>query len=82
MPITIKPATLKYKNSSGTFQVADCLKGDSGSMNVTTILALRLLLLLKKMVDMFAEPYLPSPSHLARKVYVIFSSRAAVPLLF
>ena len=37
MPITIKPATLKYKNSSGTFQVADCLKGDSGSMNVTTI---------------------------------------------
>ena len=37
MPITIRPATLKYKNSSGTFQVADCLKGDSGSMNVTTI---------------------------------------------
>ena len=37
MPITIKPATLKYKNSSGVFQVADCLKGDSGSMNVTTI---------------------------------------------
>ena len=37
MPITIQTATLKYKNSQGTFQVADCLKGDSGSMNVTTI---------------------------------------------
>lgn len=37
MPITIVPATLKYKNSQGVYQVADCLKGDSGSMNVTTI---------------------------------------------
>ena len=37
MPITIQTAALKYKNSQGTFQVADCLKGDSGSMNVTTI---------------------------------------------
>ena len=37
MPITIQPATLKYKNSQGTYQVATCLKGDSGSMNVTTI---------------------------------------------
>lgn len=30
MPITIYPTTLKYKNSSGTFQSADCLKGDQG----------------------------------------------------
>ena len=37
MPITIQPATLKYKDSQGTYQVASCLKGDSGSMNVTTI---------------------------------------------
>ena len=37
MPITIQPATLKYKDSQGTYQVATCLKGDSGSMNVTTI---------------------------------------------
>lgn len=37
MPITIQPATLKYKNSQGIYQVASCLKGDSGSMNVTTI---------------------------------------------
>ena len=37
MPITIYPTTLKYKNSQGTFQSATALKGDSGSMNVTTI---------------------------------------------
>ena len=37
MPITIQPATLKYKNSNGTFVSADCLKGDGGSMNVTTL---------------------------------------------
>lgn len=37
MPITIYPTTLKYKNSQGTYQTADCLKGDSGSMNVSTI---------------------------------------------
>ena len=37
MPITIYPATLKYKNSQGTFQSAAAIKGDSGSMNVQTI---------------------------------------------
>ena len=37
MPITIYPTTLKYKNSQGTFQSATALKGDSGSMNVSTI---------------------------------------------
>lgn len=37
MPITIYPTMLKYKNAQGTFQSATALKGDSGSMNVTTI---------------------------------------------
>ena len=37
MPITIYPTTLKYKNSQGTYQTATAIKGDSGSMNVTTI---------------------------------------------
>lgn len=30
MPITIQPATLKYKNGQGQFQSADCIKGDPG----------------------------------------------------
>ena len=30
MPITIQPTTLKYKTSLGTFQSADCIKGDKG----------------------------------------------------
>ena len=30
MPITLQPATLKYKNGQGVFQSADCLKGDPG----------------------------------------------------
>ena len=37
MPITIYPTSLKYKNSQGTYQNATALKGDSGSMNVSTI---------------------------------------------
>ena len=37
MPITIYPTTLKYKDSTGTFQSATALKGDSGSMNVSQI---------------------------------------------
>lgn len=37
MPITIYPTTLKYKDSTGTFQSATALKGDSGSMNVQSI---------------------------------------------
>ena len=37
MPITIYPTSLKYKNSQGTYQTATALKGDSGSMNVSTI---------------------------------------------
>ena len=37
MPITIYPTTLKYKDSTGTFQSATALKGDSGSMNVQQI---------------------------------------------
>lgn len=37
MPITIVPATLKYKNSQGTYQTASCLKGDGGSMNIAPI---------------------------------------------
>ena len=36
MPITIYPATLKYKNSSGTFQSADCIKGDKGDTYTLT----------------------------------------------
>lgn len=36
MPITIYPATLKYKNSQGTFQNADCLKGDKGDTYTLT----------------------------------------------
>lgn len=36
MPITIYPATLKYKNSNGTFQNADCLKGDKGDTYTLT----------------------------------------------
>ena len=27
MPVTLQPTTLKYKNSGGTFQTADCLSG-------------------------------------------------------
>ena len=30
MPVTIQPATLKYKDSVGSYQSADCLKGDKG----------------------------------------------------
>lgn len=30
MPVNIQPATLKYKNSNGVYQSADCLKGDKG----------------------------------------------------
>lgn len=37
MPIRIQTTTLKYKNSQGTYQSADCIKGDSGSMNVQTV---------------------------------------------
>ena len=29
MPITIQPATLKYKKSNGTYSTADCIKGDT-----------------------------------------------------
>ena len=36
MPITIYPAALKYKNSSGTFQSADCIKGDKGDTYTLT----------------------------------------------
>ena len=35
MPITIYPATLKYKNSQGTFQSADCIKGDPYTLTET-----------------------------------------------
>ena len=31
MPVTIQPATLKYKNGQGVYQSADCLKGDKGN---------------------------------------------------
>ena len=31
MPITIQPATLKYKNNEGTYQSVDCLKGEDGA---------------------------------------------------
>ena len=41
MPITLQPATLRYKNSQGQFQTADCIKGDptdvSGKANLTTV---------------------------------------------
>lgn len=37
MPITIYPASLKYKKSNGTYSTADCIKGDSGSMNVMSV---------------------------------------------
>lgn len=30
MPVTIQPATLKYKNNSGVFLEADCLRGPAG----------------------------------------------------
>lgn len=30
MPVTLQPTTLKYKNSNGVFQSADCIKGDKG----------------------------------------------------
>lgn len=33
MPITIVPATLKYKDSNGVFQTADCLKGDQTDLD-------------------------------------------------
>ena len=36
MPITIYPNTLKYKNSNGVYQNADCLKGDKGDTYTLT----------------------------------------------
>ena len=31
MPLTLCKATLKYKDSQGVYQSADCLKGDPGT---------------------------------------------------
>lgn len=35
MPITIYPTTLKYKDSTGTFQSATALKGDPYTLTET-----------------------------------------------
>lgn len=34
MPVTIQPATLRYKNGDGQFQTADCIKGDIGDPSI------------------------------------------------
>lgn len=35
MPVTIQPATLRYKNGEGEYQSADCIKGDKGDRGET-----------------------------------------------
>ena len=39
MPVTLQPATLKYKNSNNQYQSADCLKGDKGDPGSVGIIA-------------------------------------------
>lgn len=37
MPITIYPTILKYKNSQGTYQSINAIKGDTGGANIVQV---------------------------------------------